>query len=179
MAAIFAVVALLCVVVTRLTAPEELDVEETAARVERLRGLQFAEVPMIVRVSQKRASEGERQPGARQAPAGEQRAGPAPPEVHLGRGKAVPEPRVRLGDGWKRVDTDVWGEWRTAALVGAERAGAWGGDRYELWQRGSERTLVMRWVADACGPRKASHEACIRATSRPARVRESGRRERR
>lgn len=63
--------------------------------------------------------------------------------------KDVAIPRVRLGQGWKRVDVDVWGEWRTAALVGERVAVGWGGDRFELWRRGSEHVLVMRWVWDS------------------------------
>jgi hypothetical protein len=62
---------------------------------------------------------------------------------------------VELGAGWRRTARGTWGEWQTAALVGGDAAG-WGGDRYELWQRGtcaaapcrSEDVLVMRWSWD-------------------------------
>jgi hypothetical protein len=62
---------------------------------------------------------------------------------------------VRLGSGWRRAVAGTWGEWQTAQLVGGDAAG-WGGDRYELWQRGSctappcrsEDVLVMRWAWD-------------------------------
>ena len=62
---------------------------------------------------------------------------------------------VRLGAPWRRVHAGTWGEWQTAQLVGGNAAG-WGGDRYELWQRGrcgappcrSQDVLVMRWAWD-------------------------------
>jgi hypothetical protein len=62
---------------------------------------------------------------------------------------------VRLGGEWRRATAGTWGEWQTAQLVGGDAAG-WGGDRYELWQRGrctappcrSEDVLVMRWAWD-------------------------------
>lgn len=60
----------------------------------------------------------------------------------------VDPPRVNLGAGWKRVDTDVWGEWRTGAIVGERLALGWGGDRFELWRRGDQHTLVMTWAWD-------------------------------
>ena len=64
--------------------------------------------------------------------------------------------RVRLGSGWRRATAGTFGEWQTAQLVGGEAPG-WGGDRYELWQRGScstppcrgEDVLVMRWAWDS------------------------------
>ncbi len=63
--------------------------------------------------------------------------------------------KVRLGNEWRRATAGTWGEWQTAQLVGGDAAG-WGGDRYELWQRGSctsppcrsEDVLVMRWAWD-------------------------------
>jgi hypothetical protein len=63
--------------------------------------------------------------------------------------------KVRLGFGWSRAHAGTWGEWQTAQLVGGDAAG-WGGDRYELWQRGdcvrppcrNEDVLVMRWAWD-------------------------------
>src|SRR3954451_2658361 len=69
--------------------------------------------------------------------------------------------KVRLqaspGAGWRRVVGGTWGEWATGQLVGNEAATGWGGDRYELWQRGSDdgpapcrdrAALVMRWRWD-------------------------------
>jgi hypothetical protein len=69
--------------------------------------------------------------------------------------------KVRLqaspGAGWRRVVGGTWGEWATGQLVGNEAATGWGGDRYELWQRGSDDcaapcrdrdALVMRWRWD-------------------------------
>src|SRR3954453_1407995 len=48
-------------------------------------------------------------------------------------------PRHRPGPGWRRVVGGTWGEWATGELVGnAGAATGWGGDRYELWQRGSD-----------------------------------------
>src|SRR3954465_8908650 len=50
--------------------------------------------------------------------------------------------KVRLqaspGAGWHRVVGGTWGEWATGQLVSNEAATGWGGDRYELWQRGSD-----------------------------------------
>jgi hypothetical protein len=37
---------------------------------------------------------------------------------------------------------------------GAQAAAGWGGDRYELWRRGDERALIMRWRWDT--PRDVS-----------------------
>jgi hypothetical protein len=62
---------------------------------------------------------------------------------------------VELEDGWRRTAAGTWGEWQTAQLVGGEAPG-WGGDRYELWQRGecssppcrNDDVLVMRWAWD-------------------------------
>jgi len=69
--------------------------------------------------------------------------------------------KVRLhaspGAGWRRVVGGTWGEWATGQLVGNQAATGWGGDRYELWQRGSDDcaapcrdrdALVMRWRWD-------------------------------
>jgi hypothetical protein len=69
---------------------------------------------------------------------------------------------VRLGTspgaGWRRVVGGTWGEWATGELLGnSDAATGWGGDRYELWQRGSDDcaapcrdrdALVMRWRWD-------------------------------
>ena len=66
--------------------------------------------------------------------------------------------RTALGDGWRRLAGGVWGEWATGELLGNPSAAEdWGGDRYELWQRGSgdcdapcrdRDALVMRWRWD-------------------------------
>ncbi len=81
------------------------------------------------------------------------------PDKYLG----VEQPdKVRLhaspGAGWRRVIGGTWGEWATGELIGnAGAATGWGGDRYELWQRGSDDcpapcrdrdALVMRWRWD-------------------------------
>lgn len=56
--------------------------------------------------------------------------------------------------GWERVTSGVFGEWQTAQLVATggplkpEASAGWGGDRYELWRRGDERVVAMRWVWD-------------------------------
>jgi hypothetical protein len=62
------------------------------------------------------------------------------------------------GAGWDRVVSGTWGEWATGELIGnAGAAAGWGGDRYELWRRGSadcrapcrdRDALVMRWRWD-------------------------------
>jgi hypothetical protein len=64
-----------------------------------------------------------------------------------------PKPvRIRraLGGEWERVHAGVWGELQTRELLGGSTraAAGWGGDRYELWRRGSEEALVMRWRWD-------------------------------
>jgi hypothetical protein len=66
--------------------------------------------------------------------------------------------RAVLGGGWRRLVAGTWGEWATGELLGnAGAAEGWGGDRYELWQRGSgdcsapcrdRDALVMRWRWD-------------------------------
>jgi len=82
--------------------------------------------------------------------------------MHPDKYLAVEQPdKVRLhaspGAGWRRVVGGTWGEWATGQLVGNEAATGWGGDRYELWQRGSDDcsapcrdrdALVMRWRWD-------------------------------
>ena len=62
---------------------------------------------------------------------------------------------VKLGPGWTRAASGVFGEWQTAQLIAEggprrpEASAGWGGDRYELWQRGaSENVVVVRWVWD-------------------------------
>jgi hypothetical protein len=67
---------------------------------------------------------------------------------------------VDLGAGWRRTANGTWGEWQTRELLGGgadEAAAGWGGDRYELWQRGScaqapcraDDALVMKWRWDS------------------------------
>jgi hypothetical protein len=55
-----------------------------------------------------------------------------------------------LGGDWKRALTGTWGELQTRELLGgaSEAAAGWGGDRYELWRRGGESALIMRWRWD-------------------------------
>jgi hypothetical protein len=52
--------------------------------------------------------------------------------------------------GWERTLSGTWGELQTRELLGgaSRAADGWGGDRYELWQRGDESALVMRWRWD-------------------------------
>ena len=62
------------------------------------------------------------------------------------------------GAGWARVRSGTWGEWATGQLIGnSDAAVGWGGDRYELWRRGSadcrapcrdRDALVMHWRWD-------------------------------
>jgi hypothetical protein len=62
----------------------------------------------------------------------------------------APEPvRIRNVLGWHRAAAGTWGELQTRELVHSTKAAAgWGGDRYELWQSGSQSVLVMRWRWD-------------------------------
>jgi hypothetical protein len=65
--------------------------------------------------------------------------------------------------GWKRVLDGVWGELQTRELLGgsSRAAAGWGGDRYELWTRGDDAALIMRWRWDT--PRDvAEFEARLR-----------------
>jgi hypothetical protein len=57
--------------------------------------------------------------------------------------------RVAL-PGWERALAGTWGELQTRELLGgsSRAAAGWGGDRYELWRRGDESALVMRWRWD-------------------------------
>jgi hypothetical protein len=65
---------------------------------------------------------------------------------------------VAPGAGWRPVRGGTWGEWATGELLGDPGAAVgWGGDRYELWQRGAgacrapcrdRDALVMRWRWD-------------------------------
>jgi hypothetical protein len=63
-----------------------------------------------------------------------------------------PEPvRLRVAlPGWKRTLSGTWGELQTRELLGgsSRAAAGWGGDRYELWRRGDDAALVMRWRWD-------------------------------
>ena len=83
--------------------------------------------------------------------------------LHPGKYLRVEQPdrvalRVSPGPGWRRVRAGTWGEWATGQLLGDPAAAVgWGGDRYELWQRGSGDcrapcragdALVMRWRWD-------------------------------
>ena len=70
--------------------------------------------------------------------------------------------RAKL-DGWERTLDGTWGELQTRELLSgaSEAAAGWGGDRYELWQRGDESALIMRWRWDT--PRdEAEFEARLR-----------------
>src|SRR4051794_4007166 len=67
----------------------------------------------------------------------------------------APKPvRIRAVPGWHRDAAGTWGELQTRellALAGADATAAaagWGGDRYELWQKGDRNALVMRWRWD-------------------------------
>jgi hypothetical protein len=80
---------------------------------------------------------------------------------------------VRLGAGWRRAASGVWGEWATSRLVGEKAAAGWGGDRYELWQGPGGDVLAMRWRWDT---RRDAREflAAVRDRLRPTRVAASG-----
>ncbi len=56
-----------------------------------------------------------------------------------------------LGPGWDRAHAGTWGELQTRELLGgaADAAAGWGGDRYELWRKGGDSALIMRWVWDS------------------------------
>jgi hypothetical protein len=73
--------------------------------------------------------------------------------------------REALGAGWRRAADGVWGEWGTREMLAtaggggsADAASGWGGDRFELWQRGtaggckapcrSDSALIVRWAWD-------------------------------
>jgi hypothetical protein len=63
-----------------------------------------------------------------------------------------PKPvRLRVAlPGWKRTLDGTWGELQTRELLGgsSQAAAGWGGDRYELWRRGEDAALIMRWRWD-------------------------------
>jgi hypothetical protein len=76
-----------------------------------------------------------------------------------------PKPvRIRAAlPGWKRAQAGTWGELQTRELLGgsSRAAAGWGGDRYELWRRGEDAALIMRWRWDT--PRdEAEFEARLR-----------------
>ena len=55
-----------------------------------------------------------------------------------------------LGDGWRRAARGTWGELQTRELLGStDTAEGWGGDRYELWTRGDDSLLAIRWRWDS------------------------------
>jgi hypothetical protein len=56
---------------------------------------------------------------------------------------------LALGKGFQMRTEGTFGEWQTAQLVGSPGpAAGWGGDHYELWARGEEQALAMRWRWD-------------------------------
>ena len=73
------------------------------------------------------------------------------------------------GAGWHRLAAGTWGEWATGELINNPQAAeGWGGDRYELWQRGSgdctapcrdRDALVMRWRWDTRADAERFEEA--------------------
>ena len=74
--------------------------------------------------------------------------------VELPERLAVPGVGEALGAGWERTAAGVFGEWQTGQLIAEggprvpEASAGWGGDRYELWQRGAESMVAMRWAWD-------------------------------
>ena len=80
------------------------------------------------------------------------RAGPAPGRLLRGRrAEAGADPRACSAATGTRAAAGTWGELQTRELLGRRRARAaagWGGDRYELWRRGDDAALVMRWRWD-------------------------------
>jgi hypothetical protein len=94
-----------------------------------------------------------------------------------------------LGAGWRRLVSGTWGEWATSELLGnADAAAGWGGDAYELWQRGGgacpapcsgRDALIMRWRWDSARD-QGEFEAALRdwvsgrASSSPASVASRG-----
>ncbi len=75
------------------------------------------------------------------------------PEKYLGAEPPIavrmPGAGARLGPRWRRAHAGVLGEWATGALLGdAAVARGWGGDRYELWRKGRETALIVRWRWD-------------------------------
>jgi hypothetical protein len=66
----------------------------------------------------------------------------------------VEAPEVDLGPGWRRTASGTFGEWQTGELLALggrrrpEAAAGWGGDRYDVWQRGGDTVVAMRWRWD-------------------------------
>ena len=82
------------------------------------------------------------------------------PQAYVEADQPRPVRIARPGGGWRVVRGGTLGEWTTGKLLA--RAGGtswtaaaqgWGGDRYALLARGSDRALVVRWVWDT--PRDA------------------------
>ena len=100
-------------------------------------------------------------------PAGLDRAGHAPRQVPAGRAArdACGSTRRKvLGAGWRRLAGRHWGEWATGELLGNPGAAeGWGGDRYELWQRGERR---LRRARAATATRSSCAGAGTRARRR-------------
>ena len=72
------------------------------------------------------------------------------PEAYLEADEPKPV-RIRAAlPGWKRAHAGTWGELQTRELLGgsSRAAAGWGGDRYELWRRGDDAALIMRWRWD-------------------------------
>ena len=77
----------------------------------------------------------------------------------------VPNPKAKLGEGWKRAGSGVLGELTLGSLVGVpapdtkdltcgfghwtnDAASGWGGDRFELWTRGAAAVVLLVTVWD-------------------------------
>ncbi len=88
----------------------------------------------------------------------------------------VADPRAAPGAGWRRLAAGTWGEWATGELINNPQAAeGWGGDRYELWQRGSgdctapcrdRDALVMRWRWDTRADARALRGGAARVVDR-------------
>jgi hypothetical protein len=54
-----------------------------------------------------------------------------------------------LGPEWAKAAEGTFGEWQTSQLLGSPGpAAGWGGDHYELWTRGPQAVVVVRWEWD-------------------------------
>ena len=76
----------------------------------------------------------------------------------------------QLGADWRRVARGTWGEWQTRELLdgnGDAAAAGWGGDRYELWQRGACAAPPCRDDRRAGDEVALGQRAATRASSRP------------
>jgi hypothetical protein len=75
--------------------------------------------------------------------------------VELPKPVAMPAPDA-LGAGWRRVAAGTLGEFDThqilrvanPGLAAGDAAAGWGGGRYEMWNRGRDHALLLRWVWD-------------------------------